>query len=169
MTILDHGERQLKKFDPDLVDMLLARSRDAGIEIITGATPERIEASGDGHQVIYGKEGSAQPIEADLVVHGAGRVPAVDNLNLRAAGIDTEHGGVKVTLWLQSTSNPCVFAAGDAAASPGKPLTPFAVFEGKIAASNMLRNKRTEPDYTGVPRVVFTIPELARVARGRRI
>ena len=37
------------------------------------------------------------------------------------------------------------------------------MFEGKIAASNMLKGKRTEPDYTGVPSVVFTIPELARV------
>ena len=56
-----------------------------------------------------------------------------------------------------------VYAAGDAAASPGKPLTPVAVFEGKIATSNMLKGKQTEPDYIGVPSVVFTIPELARV------
>ena len=39
----------------------------------------------------------------------------------------------------------------------------MAVFEGKIAASNMLKDRQTEPDYTGVPSVVFTIPELARV------
>lgn len=163
VIILDHGERQLKKFDPDLVDMLLARSREAGIEIVAGATPERIEPTGDGHRVIYDKGGSTRRIEADLVVHGAGRVPAVDNLNLRTAGIDTEHGGVKVTPWLQSPSNPRIFAAGDAAASPGKPLTPVAVFEGKIAASNMLKVRQTEPDYKGVPSVVFTIPALARV------
>ena len=81
-------------------------------------------------------------------------------LHLAAACIETEQGGVRVTPWLQSPSNPRAFAAGDVAASPGKPLTPVAVFEGKIAASNMLKDKRTEPDYTGVPSVVFTIPEL---------
>jgi glutathione reductase (NADPH) len=43
------------------------------------------------------------------------------------------------------------------------PLTPVAVFEGKVAASNMLKGARIVPDYTGVPTVVFTIPELARV------
>ena len=43
------------------------------------------------------------------------------------------------------------------------PLTPVAVFEGMVAASNMLKGTTTAPDYTGVPTAVFTIPELARV------
>ncbi|MEP2983663.1 MAG: NAD(P)/FAD-dependent oxidoreductase [Sulfitobacter sp.] len=163
VTILDRGARQLKMFDPDLVDMLLERSRAAGIEIIPEAAIERVEDVEAAHRVSYRKGNDIDAIEADLVVHGAGRVPAIDHLDLAAAGIETEHGGVKVTPWLQSSSNPRIFAAGDAAASPGKPLTPVAVFEGKIAASNMLKDKRTEPDYTGVPSVVFTIPELARV------
>ncbi|MFW8635868.1 dihydrolipoyl dehydrogenase family protein [Cribrihabitans pelagius] len=163
VTILDRGARQLKMFDPDLVDMLIERSRAAGIEIVAEAAIEQVEDKDGAHRVIYRRANENHAIEADLVVHGAGRVPAIDHLDLAAAGIETEHGGVKVTPWLQSTSNPRVFAAGDAAASRGKPLTPVAVFEGKIVASNMLKDKRTEPDYTGVPSVVFTIPELARV------
>ncbi|UMA67358.1 NAD(P)/FAD-dependent oxidoreductase (plasmid) [Roseivivax marinus] len=163
VTILDRGARQLKMFDPDLVDMLLDRSRAAGIEIVGEAVPESVEDADGAHHVIYRKAGESHAVEAYLVVHGAGRVPAIDHLDLAAAGIETENGGVKVTPWLQSPSNPRIFAAGDTAASPGKPLTPVAVFEGKIAASNMLKDKRTEPDYTGVPSVVFTIPELARV------
>ncbi len=43
------------------------------------------------------------------------------------------------------------------------PLTPVAVVEGKVAASNMLKGATTVPDYAGVPTAVFTIPELARV------
>ena len=43
------------------------------------------------------------------------------------------------------------------------PLTPVAVFEGKVAASNMLNGSTTTPDYGGVPTAVFTVPELARV------
>lgn len=39
----------------------------------------------------------------------------------------------------------------------------MAVFEGKVAASNMLKQTTTAPDYAGVPTVVFTVPELARV------
>lgn len=64
---------------------------------------------------------------------------------------------------LQSVSNPAVYAAGDAADTPGMPLTPVAVFEGKVAVSNMLKDKTVVPNYDGMPTVVFTVPELARV------
>ncbi len=64
---------------------------------------------------------------------------------------------------LQSVSNPAVYAAGDAADTPGLRLTPVAAFEGKIAALNILKDNHAEPDYRGIPSVVFTIPELARV------
>ena len=37
------------------------------------------------------------------------------------------------------------------------------MFEGKVAASNMLKASTTVPDYSGVPTAVFTIPEVARV------
>ncbi|MDA3921963.1 MAG: hypothetical protein PF501_14975 [Salinisphaera sp.] len=68
-----------------------------------------------------------------------------------------------VNQYLQSVSNPAVYAAGDAADTIGPPLTPVAVFEGKVAASNMLKGNHKTPDYRGVPSVVFTIPALGRV------
>jgi glutathione reductase (NADPH) len=64
---------------------------------------------------------------------------------------------------LQSPTNPTVYAAGDSADTPGLPLTPVAVIEGKVAASNMLKATKAVPDYAGIPTAVFTIPELARV------
>ncbi|MBC7591428.1 MAG: NAD(P)/FAD-dependent oxidoreductase [Salinibacterium sp.] len=43
------------------------------------------------------------------------------------------------------------------------PLTPVAVFEAKVAASNMLKSGTVVPDYAAIPTVVFTIPELVRI------
>ena len=96
------------------------------------------------------------------MVHGAGRIPNLANLDLDAANIAWSPRGVDVSGHLQSNSNPAVYAAGVAADTPGRPLTPVAVFEGKIAASNMLKGTAKVPDYTGVPTTVFTIPELKR-------
>ncbi len=96
-------------------------------------------------------------------MHGAGRIPDLDGLDLNAADVAWGATGVTVAGHLQSTTNPRVFAAGDAADTPGRPITPVAVFEAKVAASNMLKGTTTVPDYTGVPTVVFTIPELTRV------
>ena len=161
--IIDRGRRPLKGFDPDLVELLIARGAAAGIEVRRSTTVTGIEKTATGYRVGVEQSGSAATIECDLVVHGAGRIPDLSGLDLDAAGVLWGERGVRVAGHLQSTSNPAVYAAGDAADTPGMPLTPVAVFEGKVAASNMLKDTTTVPDYTGVPTAVFTIPELARV------
>lgn len=96
-------------------------------------------------------------------MHGAGRVANLDGLNLDVAKIASGPRGVTVAGHLRSVTNPAVCAASDATDTPGKPLTPIAVFEGKVAASNMLKGGTTTLSYTAVPTTVFTIPELNRV------
>lgn len=162
-VILDRKPRPLKAFDPDLVDLLIDRGTKAGIETWPSATLTAVEKTSTGYQVSVDEPGRSTTREFDLVVHGAGRTPELTTLDLDAAGIQWDEDGIRVAAHLQSTSNPAVYAAGDAAITPGMPLTPVAVFEGKVAASNMLKGTATAPDYTGVPTVVFTIPELARV------
>ncbi len=163
VCIIDRGELPLKGFDPDLVEKLVARGGEAGIEVRRRAVLRSIGKDDTGYRVTVETDGESEELRADLVVHGAGRVPEVDRLDLSAAGIDATKSGIAVNAYLQSVSNPKIYAAGDAADTSGAPLTPVAVFEGKVAASNMLKGNHTKPDYTGVPSVVFTIPELARV------
>ena len=74
--------------------------------------------------------------------------------------------GVTVNEFLQSVSNPAVYAAGDAAASGGPPLTPVASYDGAIVAANLLNGNHQMPTYLGIPTVVFTIPPLAAVGLG---
>jgi glutathione reductase (NADPH) len=98
------------------------------------------------------------------VVHAAGRVPEIDDLDLAAAGIArVEKDGMTVNDHLQSVSNPAVYAAGDAVASGGFPLTPVAGMQGGIVATNLLTGNTRTPTYAGIPSVVFTTPPLARV------
>ena len=97
------------------------------------------------------------------LVHGAGRVPEIDDLDLGTADVQSEKRGVKVNEYLQSVSNPAIYAAGDAAASGGLPLTPVATYEGKIVAANLIEGNHVKPNYEGIPSVVFTIPPLASV------
>ena len=162
-VIIDRGLRPLKGFDPDLVDLLIGRSTDAGIDIRPSTTIGAVEKNENVYRVSVDRSGTPETIECDLVVHGAGRSPDLSNLDLAAGGVAWSKHGVDVAGHLQNTTNPAVYAAGDAADSPGMPITPVAVFEGKVAASNMVKGTKTVPDYTGVPTAVFTIPELARV------
>lgn len=163
VCIIDRGARPLKGFDPDLVEKLAGRSREAGIELRRETALKSIEPGDGGFAVHVETDGWPQTLRADLVVHGAGRVPAIDQLDLPAAGVEATASGIAVDEYLQSRSNPGIYAAGDAADTQGPPLTPVAVFEGKVAASNMLKGNHATPDYRGIPSVVFTIPELARI------
>jgi len=162
-TVIDRGPRPLKGFDPDLVDLLIGRSLQAGIAVRPSTTVTAVDRTDTGYRVILEASGGPQTIECDLIVHGAGREADLAGLDLDAAGVDWGARGVSVAGHLQSTTNPAVYAAGDSADTPGMPLTPVAVFEGKVAASNMVNGTTRTPDYAGVPTVVFTIPELARV------
>ena len=162
-VIIDRGAGPLKGFDPDLVELLITRGEGVGIDLQRSTTITAIEKSESGYQVGVERSGQPETLEFDLVVHGAGRTPELSSLALDAAGVEWDEHGVHVAAHLQSTTNPAVYAAGDSANTPGMPLTPVAVFEGKVAASNMLKATTTVPDYAGVPTAVFTIPELARV------
>ena len=162
-VIVDRGARPLKSFDADLVELLIDRGAEAGVEVRRGTSITGVEKTGAGYRVHLDRDGSPASIETDLVVHGAGRTPDLSRLNLEAANVAYGEKGVEVAGHLQSTTNPDVYAAGDSADTAGLPLTPVAVFEAKVAASNMLKAGTTVPDYAATPTAVFTIPELVRV------
>jgi glutathione reductase (NADPH) len=67
--------------------------------------------------------------------------------------------------YLQSVSNPSVYAAGDAAQA-GPPLTPVSSHDAKVVAANLLEGNHKKPDYLGVPSVAFTIPRIASAGLG---
>jgi len=98
-----------------------------------------------------------------MIVHGAGRVPEIDDLNLDGAKVEWDRRGVKVNAYLQSVSNPSVYAAGDAAASGNPPLTPLAGYEGNIVALNLLHGNREKAEPGATATVAFTIPPIASV------
>ncbi len=163
IQVLHRGSRPLKQFDPDLVSQLVQATRDLGVEVQLNTAVAAIERQDD-HLLVHARTGAQEhTVEADLVVHAAGRVPEIDDLDLEVAGVAHEKEGVLVNEYLQSVTNPAVYAAGDAVASGGFPLTPVAGMQGDIVARNLLEGNRHTPNYTGIPSVVFTTPPLARV------
>lgn len=163
VTILHRGERPLEAFDPDLVQRLMQRTRELGIDIELRAEATALERRTKQLVVTASTTQGPREFEADMVVHGSGRVADIDELNLRAAGIEASRRGVKVNSFLQSTSNPAVYAAGDSADTALPKLTPVAGYEGGIVASNLLKGNHRGVEKLPIPSVVFTVPALATV------
>ncbi|HWZ58679.1 MAG TPA: NAD(P)/FAD-dependent oxidoreductase [Gemmatimonadaceae bacterium] len=153
----------LASFDQDLVQRLVAHTRTLGVDVRLNAAATSVEVC-DGTYRVRARGTDDAVVDADLVVHAAGRVPKTRALEPETAHVRLDaRGAVVVNEYLQSVSNPRVYAAGDATLPPGKlPLTPVAAHEGLVIASNLLHGNRTTPDYRGTPSVVFTVPPLAR-------
>ncbi|MBI4136494.1 NAD(P)/FAD-dependent oxidoreductase [Candidatus Roizmanbacteria bacterium] len=162
VMILHRSARLLKEYDQNLVDVLVKASQEIGIIIQSNHPLVKIEKHGSSYVVFTQQEGREIRENADLVVHGAGRIPDIQELDLEQGNVAYSKNGITVNRYLQSISNSHVFAAGDAAGT-GPLLTPVAVREGEIAAYNILhKTKQRIPDYTFIPSVVFTIPYLAK-------
>ena len=162
VTIFNRGEQPLGGFDPDLVGLLVERTRALGVDVRLGHEATAVRRSGAGFAVDAQSSKGLVTIEADLAIHSGGRVPALESLDLDAAGIAHEKGRLTLDETFRSTSNPEVYAAGDAAGRP-LPLTPVAALEAHVVVANLLHDKHATMDYTGIPSTVFTLPSLARV------
>ncbi len=161
--VLETGERPLQNFEADLVEVLLEATRALGIKVHTGQKVQAIEEKGGALEVVAEDDSGAEKrYAADRVVHGAGRVPQLDKLDLEAGHVDTEDGRLALNPFLQSTSNPAVYAAGDAAQA-GPPLTPTAALDADAVAENLLSGNTCKPDHSATPAAVFCTPRLAAV------
>jgi glutathione reductase (NADPH) len=159
VTILHRGARALEGFDPDLADWLVGAYRERGIVLRTEAHVDEVLRSGGG---LVAECSDGLPVVCDMVVHGAGRIPALDGLALDAAGVVAGPHGVEVDASMRSTTNPRVFAVGDAAAS-GAPLTPVATIQGRVVVANLVAPGSTIFNPAVTPSVVFSAPPLAAV------
>lgn len=166
VMLLHRSAQPLKGFDPDLVAMLIEQTRKLGVDVQLEAQVCGVERVDDGFTVQASTPGGKRSFEADLVVHGAGRVPDLDNLGLEEANVEYDRRGVKVNEFLQSISNSAIYAAGDCASTEGPPLTPVGAYEGGTVAANLLEGNHSKVVYPSIPTIpsaVFTVPPLATV------
>lgn len=164
VVVLEQSDRVLSPFDPDLVGQLVDYSRQQGIQTFVDSKVTFIETARDSFAVHYERAGVANSVQTDLVVHGAGRVPNVDGLNLEAAEVAFGDRGVEVDSFMRSVSNPSVFAGGDCAASGRPPLTPTANEEARVIAKNLFApSPEHKPDYGIIPQVAFSVPSIATI------
>ncbi|MCL4120065.1 UNVERIFIED_CONTAM: hypothetical protein GTU68_011766 [Idotea baltica] len=166
VTILERGDRVLKQFDSTIIECVEDHLKSIEIDLATSAKIKAIAKESSGSlQVKFNQDGKDRTLDCDLVVHGAGRTPNLDGLDLSAANIAFDQKkGIEVDGVLRSVSNPRVFAAGDCAAS-GKPrLTPTAELEGDAVVDSILNaSENKAPDYGPIAMTVFTVPPIAMV------
>lgn len=162
VSIVHRSKGILKQFDPDLTAGLAEALAQAGIDI---HLERPLKSVTRGRHNLIVKAGSGEneiSLETDMVVHGAGRVPSVDVLNLDIPGISVSTRGIQVDSYMRCPGRAGFFAVGDVADTP-LALTPTGDMEGRAAAANIIKPESVTCDYSGTPQVVYTFPPLCAV------
>lgn len=163
VTIVHRSDRVLKGFDLDLSRSLIEAVEDQGVTVHLNRPVLGVERTDSGIMVRTENDAKGEEhFAAEMGVVGAGRIPNTDKLNLEAAGVDFSSHGVVVNDFMQSVSNPRIFAAGDCAEA-GMPLTPLAALQATTVAHNIINGLSAKSDLRGTASVVFTHPPLMRV------
>jgi dihydrolipoamide dehydrogenase len=106
--------------------------------------------------------GTAETIEADVVLVAIGRVPYTDGLGLDAVGVKRDERGRVAVDHYYATNVPGIWAVGDVIAGPM--LAHKAEDEG-VALAEILVGQAGHVNYDAIPNVVYTYPEIATVGK----
>lgn len=159
VTLLQRSPFVLSKLTPDISDELLKHLRREGMSIQTGLNFTSVTKENDGVKVHAEKFGETKLFEAEKLVVATGIKPNTQKLGLENTGIElTKSGHIAVNEKME-TNLRHVFAAGDVANTPAYVYT--AAFEGKIAVENAFSGTESKADYSSLPWVVFTDPQVA--------
>lgn len=161
VTLMQRSPRILKEYDPEISEAVTKALTEQGIDLITGATFEKVEQRGEIKKVYISVDGDKKIVEAEQLLIATGRKPNTDTLNLKAATVEVgSRGEVLVDDYLR-TSNPRIYAAGDVTMGPQ--FVYVAAYEGGIVADNAIGSLERKVNLEVVPGVTFTNPAIATV------
>jgi mercuric reductase len=145
--------------EPELSDVLRQVFADDGITLLE----EHATAVRRDSDAVVVTTASGQEVRGQRLLVATGRRARTDGLDLAAGDVKTDARGFIAIDEHQRTSNPQVFAAGDVSGAPQ--YVYVAAAGGRVAALNALAASPADAqatiDYTGLPAVIFTKPQLA--------
>ncbi|MBI4054459.1 MAG: NAD(P)/FAD-dependent oxidoreductase [Candidatus Doudnabacteria bacterium] len=160
--LIQRGERILDREDEETSKVVAESFVSQGVAIFTETEVIKAEKTSGGKKLSLKNKAGEQQIIIDEILVAPGRRPDLSKLNLAAAGVNLDERGKLVLDEYLRTSQPHIWAAGDAA---GRYLfTHVAAYEGDVVGWNLTHpSELKKPDYRVVPRATFTHPEIGSV------
>ncbi|WLT08512.1 dihydrolipoyl dehydrogenase [Bartonella apihabitans] len=164
VTVVEFLDKVLGPMDGEVSKQFQKLMEKQGIEYKLGAKVTGVEKTASGAKVTFEpvKGGSAETLEADIVLVATGRRPYTEGLGLKEAGITLdERGRVNIDSHWQ-TNIAGIYAIGDVVKGPM--LAHKAEDEG-VALAEILAGQKGHVNYDVIPSVVYTEPEVASVGK----
>ena len=163
VTIVGRNPRFLAQEDPEISE-IVARSLGSRVRLVLGRQPDRVEPGSRGRTTIHlpaAGPGAEENLEVDRVLVATGRGPTAHILHPERAGIRTDPRGWIVVNEYLETTQPGIWALGDATGN--YPFKHKANYDAKVLYYAMVAGRRSAVDYHAIPHAVFTDPEVASV------
>jgi pyruvate/2-oxoglutarate dehydrogenase complex dihydrolipoamide dehydrogenase (E3) component len=171
-TVLVRGDRLLARAEPFAGEMVAHSLQESGIDVRFRRSVVRVERPVEGGPVTVHTD-DAQ-IDADEILVGAGRPPAVDHVGLETIGLRAD-GPIEVDASMRATgiADGWLYAIGDV--NGRNLLTHMGKYQARVCgdviaaratgASEDAPGLRDTADDRGAPQVVFTEPQVCMVGR----
>ncbi|KIC90212.1 dihydrolipoyl dehydrogenase [Flavihumibacter sp. ZG627] len=166
VTIVEFMPRVVPVEDDDISKELEKQYKKQGIEIMTNASVESLDSSGNSVKAKVKTATGEITLEADVVLSAVGVSANIEGIGLEETGIKTDKGRIVVDKFYQ-TSVQGIYAIGDCV--PGQALAHVASKEGIICVESIGYNEKKynhQPealDYGNVPGCTYCTPEIASV------
>ena len=161
VRIIEFTERVLRSQMPDISEELEKQMKNEGIEILPGYQAVKFEKQGSVTLIrVKRPDGTLLDLaEPGKIVVATGITANTEMLKPEKAGVKLAPNGHVAVNDKMETNIPHIYAAGDVADTPAYVYT--AAFEGKIAVENAFTGTGKSVDYSALPWVVFTDPQVA--------
>ncbi len=159
VILVEKRPRLLEFADSEMVEALSYHLRDSRVTMRLNEEVDTVEESGTG---VVATLHSTKKITGDALLYAVGRQGNVDDLNLKAAGIEADaRGRIKVDADFR-TSQPNIFAVGDVIGFPS--LASVSMEQGRIAAGRAL-GIPLQSNPAVYPYGIYTIPEISFIGK----
>lgn len=156
VTVIEASQQILALNNPDISKTMLDKFSRQGLSFMLGASVSDIQDMGDRVRITI----NGNDEEYDYVLVSIGRRLNTENIGLDKAGVICDERGIIPTDATMRTNIPNIYAIGDITGQ--WQLAHVASHQGIVAARN-IAGHRDEIDYSAVPSVIFTFPEVATV------
>ena len=159
VTLVEPRGSFLDFIDRELIEEFVHDLRDRNLALRLGSAVAAIEIGASGRPTT--KLADGRTVTTEMLLFAAGRVGAIDNLNLGAVGIEVDNRGhIKVEPRTMQTSVPHIFAAGDVIGFPS--LASTSMEQGRVAACHAF-GAPPPPPPEFFPYGIYSVPEISTV------
>jgi dihydrolipoamide dehydrogenase len=157
VTIIEMLDTLIPQEDADASKELAKQFGRRGIALNLGKQCKKVDDDGAELTVHFG---DGETVQTDLMLVSVGRAPLVEGLGLENVGVEFDRRKGIAADEHRRTTVPHVYAVGDCAGYWQLAHTAFR--EGEVAAENAMGHDAVV-DNRGVPRPIYTDPEIASV------